>query len=150
MLLVVTVRDERICGASPDAMHVDAVEDNPLRRAAPSAAKQVYSVARLNDSAENLAKMNLGAAGLRIFVILPVEDQDLHQIIPERRAYASRTPLTKRALSSLPNRSASFTASLITTRGGVSRANSSAAPRRSTDLSIAPTRSRRQLVVTSE
>ena len=66
-----------------------------------------------------------------------------------RRASASSTPFTNRALCSLPYRSARRMASWITTRGGVSPRCSSAAPRRSTQRSMTPSRSSRQFVVTA-
>src|ERR1019366_10368990 len=102
----------------------------------PAAAEQRDLVAAGREPFENLVKVDFRAACQRVFPILPVDDEDLHRSRPIRRASASSTPFTKRALCSLPNRSASRTAACRTTRGGVTPACSSAAPRRSTQRSI--------------
>ena len=52
-------------------------------------------------TAENLVQMDLGPACLRVLAILPVDDED-SQSCPIRLARASSTPLTKRALGTLP------------------------------------------------
>ena len=101
------------------------------------------------ETAEDLVEMNLGAAGLRILAVLPVHEQDAHYIRPMRRASASSTPFTNFALCTVPYRSARCTASWITTRGGVSPRCSSAARGAARSGRSTPSRSRRQLVVTS-
>jgi hypothetical protein len=58
-------------------------------------------VAAARQAAEDLVQMDLGAAGLRVLAILPVDDEE-PQSRPISRASASRTPFTKRALVRLP------------------------------------------------
>jgi hypothetical protein len=54
-------------------MYVDSVEGNARRRTCPRAAEQIDTVAARRNSSKNLAEMKLGASGLRIFRILPVD-----------------------------------------------------------------------------
>src|SRR3954468_1130436 len=57
-----------------DAVHVDAIEVRALLRCPPGAAEEIDAVALLDDPAENLLQMELGAPRLRIQVVLPVEN----------------------------------------------------------------------------
>jgi hypothetical protein len=47
-------------------------------------------------------QMNLGASSLRVFDVLPVDEEQPHYNLPIFLANASSTPFTKRALSGLP------------------------------------------------
>src|SRR5918999_1504401 len=47
------------------------------------------------EAAEDAVHLDLRAASLGILAILPVDDEDLHDSRPRRRASASTTPLTK-------------------------------------------------------
>ena len=69
------------------------------RTSRPAAAEQRHLVPPRGEAAEDLVQVNLGAAGLRILAVLPVDDQDPHsECVPSCRASASSTPFTKRAL----------------------------------------------------
>ena len=105
---------------------------------------------------EDLVQVDLGTTRLRVQSVLPVQDQELQgrpsppaAPLPDgrtRRMSASRTPFTKRGLSSVPYFSARMMASWIATRSGTSGTySSSAAPMRSTFRSMTERRSRRQL-----
>src|SRR5439155_1643436 len=87
--------------------------------------------------------VDLGAAGMRILAVVPVDQQDPHSA-PYSRATASSTPFTNAGALAPANQWASFTASSITTRGGVAPSASSARARRKMLFSTTPTRSRRQ------
>src|SRR5207247_1160370 len=76
-------------------------------------------------AAENLVEVDLGAAGMRILAVVPVDQQDPHSA-PYSRATASSTPFTNAGALAPANQWASFTASSITTRGGVAPSASSA------------------------
>ena len=87
-------------------MDVDAAERGTRRATGPAAAQQRHLVTALDEPLEDLVEMNLGTAGKRILPVLPVDDENSQVRQPILRASASRTPLTNRALGSLPNRSA--------------------------------------------
>jgi hypothetical protein len=59
-------------------MNVDALEIRPLRGALPRAAKKIDAVPPADDATEDFSEVKLGAARLRILVILPVEDEYPH------------------------------------------------------------------------
>ena len=86
---VVAVREERKAVARTDAIHVDAVERCARRTSRPSAAQQAHLVSLERETPEDLVQVDLGAAGLRILTILPVDDEDAHYMRPMRRASAS-------------------------------------------------------------
>ena len=54
----------------------------------------VTSLPCAREPAEDLVQVDLGAAGLRILAVLPVDDEQPHYIRPIRRASASSTPFT--------------------------------------------------------
>jgi hypothetical protein len=58
-------------------------------------------VSARGEATEDLVQVEFRAASLRILPVLPVDDEEL-QRRPIRRASASSTPLTKRALVALP------------------------------------------------
>jgi len=57
---------------------IDAVEIRAWRRVAPGAAEQVNRVPARNDPPENFLQMQLGATGLGIGEVLPVDDEYPH------------------------------------------------------------------------
>jgi hypothetical protein len=59
-------------------MHGHPIERRSLRRAGPPAAEQGDVMPLRGKSAEDLVQVDLGAAGLRILAILPVDDKDSH------------------------------------------------------------------------
>lgn len=92
-------------------MDGDAVERCTGRAAGPAAAEQRDFVTERRQTAEDFVQMDLGAAGLRVVAILPIDEQDAHYIRPIRRAKASSTPFTNFALCTVPYRSANRTLS---------------------------------------
>jgi hypothetical protein len=72
------VREKRIGVTSADPMNVDPVQIHALRSSRPGAAQQVDRVTARDYPTENLLKMKLRTAGLRIPAILPVEDEYPH------------------------------------------------------------------------
>src|SRR5437667_12585301 len=78
ILVVVSLRDERIGVSRPNSMNVDTIEGNARRSIAPSATQQIDVVPTSHDSAEDFPEMKLGTPRLRIGVILPVEDEYAH------------------------------------------------------------------------
>ena len=64
--------------AISDAVDFDALEICALRRPLPGAAEKVDAVPARDDPGEDFPEVKLGAAGLRIFVILPVEYEYPH------------------------------------------------------------------------
>lgn len=54
-------------------MDIDPVKALALRRTLPRAAEKINAMASRADAAENFPQVQLGAAGLRVGVILPVE-----------------------------------------------------------------------------
>ena len=75
---VVALRQERISVSRADAMHVNAIEVDAPRHIRPGTAQKINAVAKGHDTTENLLKMKLGSARLRIGDILPVEDEYAH------------------------------------------------------------------------
>jgi hypothetical protein len=59
-------------------MNVDAIELCSLRGILPRAAQKIDAVSPRDDATEDLPEVKLGAARLRIFMILPVEDEYPH------------------------------------------------------------------------
>jgi len=59
-------------------MHIYAAEIYALGRSLPRATKEVDVMTTRDEPREDFPEMKLGAAGLRIFVILPVEYQYPH------------------------------------------------------------------------
>jgi hypothetical protein len=78
MLGVVRPSDERIGVSRSSAMHLDAIQIHSLRSVRPRAAQQIDAVAECHDATENLLKVKLGSAGLRIGDVLPVENEYPH------------------------------------------------------------------------
>jgi hypothetical protein len=64
--------------AGSDAVYVNAVNIRALRSCFPSAAQQFHGVAAVNEPAEDLMKVKLCTARLRVFAILPVEYKYSH------------------------------------------------------------------------
>jgi hypothetical protein len=62
----------------PDSVNVDPIQIRARGRIRPRAAQQINGMTTGDDAAENLPEMKLGTAGLRILVILPVEDKYPH------------------------------------------------------------------------
>jgi hypothetical protein len=85
---IVVVRRESICviPASEewvrltitDPVNVDTIQIHARGSIFPGAAEKIDTVSALDDAAENLLEVKLGAAGLRILVILPVEYEYPH------------------------------------------------------------------------
>jgi len=59
-------------------MNLNAVNDCARSGAGPSAAQQIHAVSFRNEPAEDLMKVKLCPARLRILAILPVEYEDSH------------------------------------------------------------------------
>src|SRR6267143_1565147 len=78
ILFEVPPREERVSGAISDAVDFDASEIDALRRPLPGTAQKVDAVTASGQSCEDLPEMKLGAARLRIFVVLPVEYEYPH------------------------------------------------------------------------
>jgi hypothetical protein len=81
-----------------DALDPHRAAGRSRRGAGPAAAEQRDIVATPGEALEDLVEVNLGAAGLWIVAILPVDHDQAHYSRPMWRASASRTPLTNRAL----------------------------------------------------
>src|SRR3989449_2895051 len=116
--------------AAGDAVRLNPVQVRARRRAPPAARDEVNFVSRPHQPPEDLMQVNLRAPGMRILGVVPVDEQDPHSA-PDSRATASSTPFTKAGALAPANQWASFTASSITTRGGVSPSASSASASRS-------------------
>ena len=78
MLLEIATREECVGVSIADAVDFDSVEVHSQRRAFPRAAEEVDTVSARNNPREDFPQMKLGSAGLRIQVILPVEDEYPH------------------------------------------------------------------------
>ena len=83
-------------------VHLDAAEHGARRAAGPSAAEQRDRVAPRCQPLENLVEVDFRPARERVLATLPVDDQYPQRRAPMRRARASSTPFTKRALCALP------------------------------------------------
>src|SRR6185436_7171715 len=98
-----------------------AVDPHPVGRidrlrAGKARAEQAHLVPARRQPAEDLVEVDLGAAGVRVGQVLPVDDEQLHRgpaaaSGATRRITASSTPFTKRGLSAVPYFSASCTIS---------------------------------------
>src|SRR6185369_15146193 len=62
-----------------DADDIDAIERHARSAAGPPAAEQRYVVTAGGQPSEDFVEMNLCPARLRVFSILPVDEQDLHR-----------------------------------------------------------------------
>src|SRR2546422_9805192 len=78
ILVVVSLRDERIGVSRPNSMNVDTIKRHARWSIGPRATQQIDVVPASHDSAENFPEMKLGTPRLRIGVILPVEDEYAH------------------------------------------------------------------------
>jgi hypothetical protein len=78
VLFEVPPREKRISTAIPDAMDLDPLEIDALRRSLPGAAEKIDAVTAGSQSREDLPEMKLSSASLRIFVVLPVEYEYPH------------------------------------------------------------------------
>ena len=85
-----------------DTNHLDVIQSGVRIGAHPTAAQQRDLVAGRREPPEDLVQMDLGAAGLRIVAVLPVDEEQPHYMRPMRRASASSTPFTNFALAALP------------------------------------------------
>jgi hypothetical protein len=72
------VCEERVRLASPDSVNVNSIELDALRRVSPGAAKKIHAMPARDDAAEDFLEVKLGAACLRILVILPVQYEYAH------------------------------------------------------------------------
>src|SRR5438552_2118125 len=79
---VVAVHDEWKAVARANAMDGDSVEHSVSRRFAEAGAQKIDPVSGDDDAPKNLVEMDLRPARLWIEMILPVDDEDLHPIIP--------------------------------------------------------------------
>ena len=96
-------RQEReACGACPRACTRCRRASRCGSAAGPAAAEQRDLVPARREPAEDLVQVDLGAAGLRIVAVLPVDEEQPHYMRPMRRARASSTPFTNFALAALP------------------------------------------------
>jgi hypothetical protein len=59
-------------------VNVDTIEIHPLGGILPGAAEKIDTVSASSDATENFLEVQLGAACLRILVILPVEYEYPH------------------------------------------------------------------------
>jgi hypothetical protein len=59
-------------------MHVDSVNHLAVRRSFPAATEKRDGVTAPSNSSKDFVEMKLGASGLRVFTILPIEDENLH------------------------------------------------------------------------
>jgi hypothetical protein len=75
---VITVSPKRVCLAISDPVHINAHESCPRRSTQPGAAEEIDAVPPRDDSAEDFLEVELGAACLRILVILPIENEYPH------------------------------------------------------------------------
>src|SRR5256886_207476 len=125
------------------AVHAHPVEHGLAGAPRPAARPQVDAMPPLDQPAEDLVEVDFGAAGVWILTVVPVDQQDPHSA-PNSRATASSTPFTNAGALAPANQWASFTASSMTTRGGVAPSASSASARRRMLFSTTPTRSSRQ------
>src|SRR5438093_22678 len=135
------VQRERVSPAR--AMHPQAIEVRLARRPRPTARHQVDRVAAARQAPEDFMQVRLGTPGVWVLAVVPVDEQDSHSA-PDSRATASSTPFTNPGALAPANQWASFTASSITTRGGVEPSASSASASRRMLRSTTPTRSSRQ------
>src|SRR5439155_112273 len=135
------VQPERVTPAA--AVHAHPVEHGLAGAPRPAARHQVDAMPPLDQPAEDLVEVDFGAAGVWILAVVPVDQQDPHSA-PNSRATASSTPFTNAGALAPANQWASFTASSMTTRGGVAPSASSASARRRMLFSTTPTRSSRQ------
>src|SRR5439155_25809707 len=136
-------RLEREAMPAADALHLHPVQLRRGRASRPAARNEIHPMSPSRDAAEQLVQMDLGSSGLRILPVVPVDQQDLHSA-PVSRATVSRTPLMNAGAFAPANQCASFTASSITTRDGVTASSSSASASRRILRSMTATRSSRQ------
>src|SRR6478672_9601538 len=78
ILPIIPVREKWICVSRSHAVHIDAVYCCATCRVIPPAAKQSDGVTASREAPEYLMKVKLCAARLRIFSVLPVEDENFH------------------------------------------------------------------------
>src|SRR5688572_27011416 len=99
---IVRMRERAERRPGPDAMDVHTIDARATLGTEPAAAEQGDLVSTARQTAEDLVQMDLGAPALRVFDVLPVDEQEPHYSRPILRASASSTPFTKRALSGVP------------------------------------------------
>src|SRR5687768_6565412 len=99
---IVLMRERAERRPGPDAMDVHTIDAGTTLGARPSAAEKGDVMSAARQTAEDLVQMDLGAPALRVFDVLPVDEQKPHYRRPILRASASSTPFTKRALSGVP------------------------------------------------
>ena len=78
MPAVVALRDERVGVTRTNAVNTDPVQIDALWNVGPGATKQVDPMTETDYATEYLVQMQLGAAGLGIGVVLPVENEYPH------------------------------------------------------------------------
>ena len=78
VLPVISEREKRIRVPRANPVHVNTVEHGLSRRILPAAAEEIDFVTPHCESAEYLMKVQLRSAGLRIFAVEPVQDEDAH------------------------------------------------------------------------
>ena len=88
------------------AVDLDPIHQLVARCTGPAGGEEGDGVSAGREAAEDLVQMRLGASGLRIEPILPVEEEELHRpaappVVSTSRITASRTPFTKRGLSAV-------------------------------------------------
>ena len=72
------MREKREAMSGADAKDLDAVEHRARRATLPPSAQEPHLVSLRREAAENFVQVDLGAAALGIFAILPVDDEDAH------------------------------------------------------------------------
>ncbi len=72
------MHDERIAVTCSSSMNGDSVEHDVTWRVGEAAAEKVDAVPGGDDATEDFAEVNLRPARLRIQLIQPVQDEDLH------------------------------------------------------------------------
>lgn len=78
MLPVISERKKRKGVTGPNTVHLNTVEHGLGRGFRPPAAEEADLVPSGSESAEYLMKVQLRSAGLRIFAVEPVQDEDAH------------------------------------------------------------------------
>ena len=78
MFLVISERKKRISVTRADAVNLNSIEHGFACGFLPSTAEEADFVPSGSESAEYLMKVQLRSAGLRIFAVEPVQDEDAH------------------------------------------------------------------------
>jgi hypothetical protein len=74
----VPVREKRITVTASNPVNINPVDGCSRRRSAPAAAEEIHFMTQGGNPSKDLMQMKLGASGLWILAVQPVEYEDAH------------------------------------------------------------------------